>query len=163
MPIVSRALDYAREQADGRFRCRVSAIDSFGRNWPHGPFWTASVLEAEGIRDTVTFDLAEAEVADAVTFTEEGGDPSTLTGVDQTTTQLRRRLLKRFANNSVHLDRSFVCGVSTFITTFTAQQLANALGISLAKGTKILNRAIALRDTTCPALVADDADVENVV
>jgi hypothetical protein len=163
MPIVSRALDYARQQADGRFRCRVSAVDSLGRNWTHGPFWADSVLEAEGIRDGVTFNLAGAEEDDAVAFTEEGGDPSTLTGIEQTTQQLRRRLLKRFANNSTHLDRRFVCGVATFVATFTAQQLANALGISLAKGTKILNRAITLRDTTCPALVADDADVENVV
>jgi len=155
MPIISRQLDFARQQADGRFKCRVSGVDSAGRNWVHGTFWANSLAEAQVIRDSVAWDIEGAEETDAVTFVEDGGDPNAFPNVDLSTVELRRRLAKRFANADIDTNRRFLCKISPWIASFTATQIANALSIPTAKAQRILDRAIKYRDVLCPAIDTD--------
>ena len=163
MPIISSTLDYARPQRDGAVRVRERHTDSKGRNW-YLSYKAASEVEANAnmaARD-FTAQLEDKEENDAIEFIEAGGDPGSFVKVDLTSTQYNRRLAKKFANSHTHLDRQFVCNVVSWVAGFTAVQIANALGVSEAKGTAILNRAITLRDDVCPALVVDDGKVEDI-
>ena len=163
MPITSRQLDYAREQRDGRFRCRVSGGDSVGRRWIHGPFWADSVVAAEVVRDGVVWDVEGAEETDAVAFIEAGGDPDLFTRVDLSVTQYRRRLAKRVANLPLSGNEAFFCNIAAWVLTFTVGQIATTLGISTAKAQKILDRASRLDTTICPAIALDEGDVQEDV
>ena len=70
MPVISRQLDYAREQADGRFKCRVSGIDAKGRSYIHGPFGADSLVAAEAVRDGVVWDLAGQDFNDLLEWVQ---------------------------------------------------------------------------------------------
>lgn len=161
MPIISRQLDYARQQADGRFRCRVSGLDSVGRRWIHGPFWSDTVVAAEAIRDGVVWDVEQAELDDAQEFIAGGGNPNAFPLVDLTTIQYRRRIIRLAARLPLSGNEQFLCNIAAFIAGFTAAQIASAVGIPLAIAQKVLDRANRLNSTICPSFTLDDADVQE--
>ena len=163
MPILTRFLDYARPQRDGRFRCRVSGVDTAGRAWIHGPFWADSVADAEAIRDGVVWDVEGAEERDVIQWIEDGNDPDLFPRVEMTLNEFRRRLAKRVANLPFEGNERFFCNISPWVLGFTATQISNVLGINLAKAQKILDRASRLDTTICPALELDNGDVQGDV
>lgn len=162
MPIVSRSLDYVRPQRDGRFRCRVSGVDTKGRPWIHGPFWADSVAVAETIRDGVVWDLEGAEEHDIIRWIEDGNDPDTYPREEMTLNEFRRRLAKRMATLEFKGNEQFFCNIAPWVLEFTATQIANVLSITETKAQKILDRASRLDITICPALALDAADEQAV-
>lgn len=163
MPITSRSLDYARQQRDGRFRCRVSGLDTAGRNWIHGPFWADSIVAAEAIRDGVVWDVEGAEERDIIQWIEDGNDPDTYPREEMTLNEFRRRLAKRVANLEFQGNERFFCNIAPWVLGFTVTQISNVLGITQAKAQKILDRASRLDTTICPALALDASDVQGDV
>ncbi len=161
MSIVSRELQHLRPQRDGAVRVQERLTDSKGRMWFHS-YKAAS--EAAAISDMnardMTEQLKDAEEQEAVAFIKEGGDPASFVKVDLTNTEFDRRLAKRFAQARFDLDSDFLRKVAGYIAGFTAAQIKNALGISLAKAQIILDRAIHIRDTIDAALAADAGRVQ---
>lgn len=164
MPVATRTLDYARQQVDGNFNCRVTLVDTKGRVHTVGPFVTTSLAAAQTIRDTYTPDLAAAEETDVITFIADGNDPDTYPLEEMTQAEMRRRVVRKLATQEINVgDKAFVCRVAAYITQFTATQISNFLGITLQQAQTILDRALRLDTVICPALDADAADrQENI-
>ncbi len=163
MPIISRALDYARQQRNSRFRCRVSGVDTAGRAWIHGPFWADSVAAAEALRDGVVWDMEDAEERDVIKWIEDGNDPDTYPREEMSLNEFRRRLAKRMANLSFAGNEKFFCTIAPWIGRLKSNEIASALSISNAKARKVLDRASRLNTSICPALALDVADEQGDV
>ena len=145
MPVVSRHLDYCRQQRDGTFICRERMVDHLGRNWYRGPrIGVASEAQANTDRDAYDWvpQLRNREEVDAITAVEGGADASTFTGVDLTTADLQRRLLVRFARGIFEIDRRFLLGLAPFVAGRSAGEVASALGISPARAQALIDREI---------------------
>jgi hypothetical protein len=171
MPIVSRVLTKLANREDlgaGVKRWRVDGVDSRGKRWTHGPFTAVEGAPAEAIRDAAwtTEQLEDDDEQEGMAFVEAGGAHEGFVREDLTITEWRRRLARRWWNTKIEgasdADLAFLCFTAAYIATFTAAQIATALGISEAKATKGINRAIDLRDNTCPAIFASDAEQEKV-
>lgn len=159
MPIVSAAFDYKRPQRNGTWRCRERHTDDQGRHY-YFRYTAQSEAEADALlagRDAVP-SIAEREEQEMFDHIEAGGTPDSYVASELSTVQKRRRALRRFMQNDIS-DRRFLCAFADFVSGFTAEQIATAADISEAAATRVLNRAVRLRDTICPALALDDQDV----
>jgi hypothetical protein len=161
MPVVSSQLDYARQQANGEFICRESHTLTDGTQIVIGPYRAASLAAAQALRDarpaSLAGELQNREENLIFEFAKNGNDPDDYTRTELTLTQMRLRLLKRFLRNEMRL----AWFLANYVTKFNANQIANFLGVPLAKGQAILNRAnnlIALRVD----VEADDALIEDL-
>ena len=163
MPIVSRVLDHVRSAGGTSVRVREVLTDSVGRR--HISSYKAQ-SEAQANIDMaardVTDNLEDADERDGLEFIAAGGEPESFVLFDLTLQQWRNRLAKRFWRTTIEEDRKFLCDISPYIATFTAVQIAAALGISEVKAQKGLDRAIDLRDNVCGAMNNSDADSEDV-
>ncbi len=141
MPILTRSLDYARRQRDGRFRCRVSGLDAVGRNWVHGPFWADSLVDAEGIRDGVVWDLASEDNADLLVWVQVLNPVSTfdLTGRDITEDQGEEFIMRWFAEKPGE-EAITVSWWLDGINTGTFNSIRDRLGLTGAQGSTITQR-----------------------
>ena len=167
MPIVSRSIS-SQASGGGTVLASFLAIDSLGREWPHSRSRFADEAAAEAASDAYdwTTQLEDMDERVGMAFVESGGDPELYDREDMTLADWRRRVAKRWWNTPISgasaEDLNFLCLTADYITSFTAAQIASALDISEAKATKGLNRAINLRDVTCPAMAASDAEQEDV-
>ena len=141
MPITSRSLDYAREQRDGRFRCRVSGVDAVGRAWTHGPFSTDSLVEAEAIRDGVVWNLASADTHDLLKWVQALNTVASfdLTDRDITEDQGEEFIMRWFAEAPGE-DAITVAWWLDDINTGKFNSIRDRLGISGAGGSTITQR-----------------------
>lgn len=162
MPVVSRQLKHVRPQRDGTVRVQEVLITSKGHKIFHSytAASEATAIAAMNARD-MTDQLKDAEEQEAVDFIKSGGDPSTFVKADLTNTEFNRRLAKRFAELSFDSDNGFLRKVAAYIAGFTAVQIKNALGISLAKAQVILDRAVHIRDEIDLALTTDAGRVQE--
>jgi hypothetical protein len=162
MPIVSKELRHIRPQIVG---VRVTEVhtDSAGREWQYAYLAAdeATATATMNARD-LTEQLKDREEVDLVDFVTGGGDPDTFVRLELSVTEMRARLAKRFSRTQLKDRKQFLCSVASWVAGFSAGQIASALSISTALATKIRDRAIALRDTICPAMAADDAEIEDV-
>ncbi len=163
MPIVSRTLESVQPTTGGIFASFL-CIDGKGREWRRSRVRFVDQVTAQAAVDAFDWSsqLRDREEADAVVFIEAGNSPGSFVKTDLTSTQFNRRLAKRFAQAVLDGDRKLLCNAASWVSSFTAIQIANALGISNARATAIRNRAIDLRDNVCPALVTDDGRVEVI-
>lgn len=145
MSITSRSLDYARQQRDGRFRCRVSGIDTKGRNWIHGPFWADTLVAAETIRDGVVWDVENADFGDLLTWVQNRNIVADfdLTDRDITENQGEEFIVTWFAT---HLGDEAIT-VSWWIeslnpSSYTA--IVNRIGYTMQQRSDVQDRAISL-------------------
>jgi len=158
MPIVSSSFDYKRPQRNGMWNVRESHVDDQGRHY-YFRYTINSEAEADTLlagRDLVP-DIKRAEEGEMFDHVEQGGTPDTYNTTELTTSQKRRRALRRFMKNDI-TDRRFICAMAGYVAEFTSTQIASAAQISEARAVAVLNRAIRLRDTICPALLLDDMD-----
>ena len=165
MPIISRTLTKLANRDDikpGFKKWRVDGVDGRGARWTLGPFGGTQV-EAEVIRDSAWSQdqLDDQDERSGVEFILDGGAPESFAREDLTLQEWRRRLAKRFWRRTIDTDREFLCKISPYIATFTAVQIANTLGIPVAKAQKGLDRAIDLRDNICPGMDSTDADADE--
>ena len=166
MPIVSRSLDGIQQTTGGIFAAFL-CVDGKGREWRRSRSRFVNEATAQVALDahdwTVQLENLDEQVGMA--FVEAGGDPEAYAREDMTIQDWRRRVAKRWWNTPIEgaspEDLNFLCLTADYMTTFTAAQIAGALGISEAKATKGLNRAIDLRDVTCPAMATSDAEQED--
>ena len=170
MPIVSRVLTLLANREDlgpGVKVWRADGVDGRDQKWYAGPM-TATQAEAEVMRDAAwpTKQLQDHDESIGMEFIEAGGEPEVYAREDMTLQEWRRRVAKRWWNTpikgAIGKDFDFLCLVADYITTFTAAQIASALGISETMATKGLDRAVDLRDVTCPAMIASDIEQEDV-
>ena len=159
MPIITRTLEHVRNHGAGVW-VQENLVDHLGRSWYHN-YTIGTEAEAQVLMDArdMTAQLEDTEERDAVAFIKAGGDPSTFPKVDLTNVEFNRRIAKRFAKARFDLDPDFVRNVADWVTGFTAVQIATALGITEAKGTIILNRAIAIVNTLTAGSADDSAYV----
>ena len=167
MPIISRTLTLLGNRPDiapTMKRWRVDGVDGRGNTWVHGAFFALEGTAAEAIRDAAwpIERLEEFDEQEGVRFVEEGGAPESFVREDLTLVEWRNRLAKRFWRADIDTDRKFLCKIAPYIATFTAVQIATALGITEVKAQKGLDRAIDLRDNVCAAMDLSDADAEEV-
>ncbi len=167
MPIVSRSLESVQPSAAGTVLARFLAVDSRGREWRRSRSRFVDEAAATAASDAYdwTAQLEDLDEQVGLAFVEAGGDPEVYAREDLTIQEWRRRVAKRWWNTPIEgsssADLTFLCLTADYITIFTAAQITSALGISEAKATKGLDRAIDLRDVTCPAMAASDAEQED--
>ncbi len=166
MPIISRTLTKLANREDiapGWKRWRVDGVDGRGEGWVHGPFG-GTLEDAEAIRDAAWPQdlLYEHDESVGVEFVENGGDPSAYVPEDITLNEWRKRLARRFWRGTIEENRNFLCRVAPYIAGFTANQIANVLGISVAKAQLGIDKAVDLRDNVCPAMLDVDGKAEDV-
>ena len=145
MPILTRSLDYARPQRDGRFRCRVSGLDAVDRNWVHGPFWADSVVDAEGIRDGVVWDLAAVDFSDLLAWVQDRNTVATfdLTDRDITEEQGEEHIVTWFATN-LGAEAITVAWWIESLNPPSYTAIANRIGYTTQQRTDVQDRAIDL-------------------
>ncbi len=165
MPIVSRSLDI--QQTTGGIFAAFLCVDAQGREWRRSRSRFADEATAQTALDAHDWvpQLENLDEQVGMAFVEAGGDPEAYAREDLTIQEWRRRVAKRWWNTQIEgasdQDLKFLCLTADYITTFSASQIASALDISEAKATKGINRAIDLRDVTCPAMAASDAEQED--
>ena len=163
MPIVSRTLEGVQNNRNGTVFAAFLAVDDKGREWRRSRARFADEAEAQAAGDAHEWgpQLRGREERDAVAFIEDGGDPDRFLRSDLTQMQFRRRIIRRFMRGDLLDHRRFMCRVANWVAGFNANQIANALNISMPRANNILTRATTLRDNVCPALATDDGRVDN--
>ena len=147
MPITSRSLDYAREQRDGRFRCRVSGVDTAGRNWASNPFWADSAAEAEDVRDNFVYNIEGRDSAEVLLWVQGRNDVANFnfTGLDLTEDQAEEHIVTWFATR----DGDEAITVAWWIESLSPPSytaIADRIGYTTEQRTIVQDRAIALLD-----------------
>jgi hypothetical protein len=163
MPIVSRYKD-VQPRADGSVLAVIGAVDSLGRDWNCTRARYADAAAAQTACDAYDWgpqleNVEEQQNYDAICG---GTDPDTISQVDLTFAKFRNRILKRFRRTRIYEGdeaKCFLCGVADFVANVAKPQIAQALGITNPEAQRIIDRAVRLRDFTCPDLDADDLDV----
>jgi hypothetical protein len=166
MAIVRRELIllHKQPQADGRQSVKEVCFDSAGRSYVHGPMRVNDIgaaTDAMNARDW-TQHIEGAELRSARSFILNGGSPADYIPTDVDLTTMRRLMIAEFMTTSPRDPEGIVCQMATFIASLTVQQIETAAQISTAKATAVRTRALELRDTVCPALLSDDAQMDAV-
>ncbi len=168
MPIVSRQFENVLKRRS-TILADWLAVDDQGREFRRSYSRFADEAAAQAALDAFdwTPQLKDHEEDRAVAFIEAGGDPGDFTRSELTLAQFSHRIAKRLAGMTLEGNRAFICGVggsggvSSWAASKTVAQIEATLSISTARATTIRNRAIRLRDDICPALILDDADVDE--
>jgi hypothetical protein len=136
MILVSRELDYARLQRDGRYRCRVSAIDNTGRNYTHGPFFAADLVVAAAVRDGFEPDWQRVELQVAVDAIIGAEDLDAFTVWEHQTSQDGYRLVLQNEDTSIDVA----------VVKKTVAEIESLTGWDTVQATTYRNEAVRLND-----------------
>jgi hypothetical protein len=147
MPIVSRVLTKLSNREDlgaGLKKWRVDAVDGRGRPWRHSAF-LATQAQAEVVRDTVAFDLANQDKLELLQWVLDRNTVASfdLTGRDITEEQGEDFVMTTFAASPGEEAIPLAWWVES-LGPPAFSTIRDRIGWSPAEGTLVQDRAIAL-------------------